>query len=80
VLWNLVIGGVFGFLIGRRYRAYALLCATLLVIVAQIILGALQGAPWRGVATSTFICVLSLQGGYFLGLWLTTLEARKIKL
>ena len=76
MLWNLVIVGVTGVLLGLRFRASALVAATGVTFAVSAVAGGFDKlVEWRHML-SILLLVVALQGAYLVGLLLAIIWHR----
>ncbi|HXV28827.1 MAG TPA: hypothetical protein VD840_00700, partial [Sinorhizobium sp.] len=68
VTWSFLAVGAAGVLIGLRFRVPALLVASCATIVASVTATQLLGFSDQRIGLATLYLVLTLQGGYLIGL------------
>lgn len=76
--WSFLAVGAAGVLIGVRFRVPTMLAMCFATMVASVTTMKLLGFSDRQMVFTTFLLVLTLQGGYVFGLLIVSLLHRSI--
>jgi hypothetical protein len=76
VVWSFIAVAITGILLGLRFRAPALLAATIVTIGASVIASGIDGFFDRHILLSTLLLVVTLQCAYLTGLLAAVLWRR----